>query len=297
MIQTSNTESTKAKPEYLRNGLVIGKGHLGSYLRGAWGCMQWNYEMADLTQGVLDKVKPSFVVNAAGKTNLNWCEVNGTETYRCNVIEPLRIFRLVRDHFKGEVPHFNLSSGCLFDGPYSKEGKPFSPYDEVSPASLYAWTKASCDALMTADWKGNFIIRPRQLYSGVNSPRNTLTKLIGYPKLLDTDNSMTSVRTVQNTIEKILETHFAKIYVPRIFHVYEKGITSPYKVGMLLAEAGLRDKPEILTKDQLDEFHKPKRVDTVLQDLKFEEIMGDLLPTVEQELRDNIQELKRNMGK
>ena len=50
--------------------------------------------------------------------------------------------------------------------------------------------------------------------------------------------------------------------------------------------AGLRAKPERLEKNDLDSWHKPKRVDVVLADPFFETLAEP--PRVEDELRRNI---------
>ena len=58
-----------------------------------------------------------------------------------------------------------------------------------------------------------------------------------------------------------------------IWNIYDKGIITPFEVGKILAETGLRQMPEALEKSELDTFHKPKRVDTVLYDERFEELI------------------------
>ena len=58
-----------------------------------------------------------------------------------------------------------------------------------------------------------------------------------------------------------------------IWNIYDSGITTPFEVGKMLAEAGLRETPIPLDKSELDTFHKPKRVDTVLYDERFERII------------------------
>jgi len=58
-----------------------------------------------------------------------------------------------------------------------------------------------------------------------------------------------------------------------IWNIYDKRITTPFEVGKMLAEAGLREMPMPLEKSELDTFHKPKRVDTVLYDERFERVI------------------------
>ena len=56
-----------------------------------------------------------------------------------------------------------------------------------------------------------------------------------------------------------------------VFNVYDRGVTTPYQIGVMLAEAGLREKPTRIEKTELDTWHKPRRVDTVIHDRRFEE--------------------------
>src|SRR5205814_707999 len=128
------------------------------------------------------------------------------------------------------------------------------------------------------------ILRPRQVYSPLASPRNTLTKLNSYPKLLDTPNSMTSADTIAKTIETALHASDTRVW-NRIMNVYERNASSPYEVGTLLAQAGCRKPPEKLNKSDLDSWHKPKRVDAVIEDKVFEELIDP--PTVQNELKRN----------
>ena len=270
--------------------LLIGKGHLGGFLKGRWQLpdeLHWTREMAELDDAALRRANPDVVVNTAGKTDLRWCEDNAAECFRCNTAAPLGVYRAIKSAFKAKVPFIHLSSGCVWDGPYRADGKPFQPFDPPTPACFYAWTKAACDALLRAEMTAPLLIlRPRQVYSPLRSPRNTLTKLTGYPKLLDTPNSMTSADTVARTIETAIELKGERQCWGRIMNIYERGITSPFEVGGFLAAAGLRSAPERLTKSDLDSWHKPKRVDAVIEDKFFEELIQP--PAVQEELRRNI---------
>lgn len=269
--------------------LLIGKGHLGSHLKQRWGVpdeLHWTSEMSDLSSFRLGSLAPDVVVNTAGKTDLTWSENNPSECFRCNVSAPISVYRAIKNSGLG-CAYVHLSSGCVWDGPYRQDGEPFGPYDPPTPACFYAWTKAACDALLMAEESRAhplLILRPRQVYSPAVSPRNTLSKLNGYPKLLDTPNSMTSANTIASTIEAAIKPHSAAW--GRIMNVYEKGTSSPFEVGSLLADAGLRARPEKMTKDALDVWHKPKRVDAVIKDEFFEALVRPA--TVQDELKRNI---------
>jgi dTDP-4-dehydrorhamnose reductase len=269
--------------------LLIGKGHLGTFLKRLWnlpGELHWTGEMAELNEKALIHLRPEVVVNTAGKTDLAWCEANANECFRCNVAAPLGVYRAIQNAFGTSVPYIHLSSGCVWDGPYRADGKPFQPNDPPTPACFYAWTKASCDALMLAEAHSPLLLlRPRQVYSPLKSPRNTLSKLNTYPKLLDTPNSMTSADTIAKTIAAVLSSSVRECW-NRILNVYDRGNSSPFEVGSFLAAAGCRQPPEMLSKSALDSWHKPKRVDAVIEDLFFEKLVKP--PVVQEELKRNI---------
>jgi len=278
--------------------LLIGKGHLGSYLQSLWQIpteLHWTREMEQLDAATLQRLNPEAIICTAGKTDLRWCEDNAAECFRCNVSAPVGVYRAVKKAFNNAIPYIHLSSGCVWDGPYRPDGKPFGPNDPATPACFYAWTKASCDALLMDEATAPLLIlRPRQVYSPLASPRNTLTKLNSYPKLLDTPNSMTSADTIAKTIETALHAIDTRVW-NRILNVYERKPSSPYEVGTFLAQAGCRSMPEKLTKSDLDSWHKPKRVDAVIEDLFFEELINP--PLVQDELKRNIASYARAIGR
>ena len=273
--------------------LILGKGHLGNYLaKSLPNAELWDGK--DIADFSMPNKEFKAVINTVGKTDLKFCEENPIEAFRCNATAPLSVYQKIAENNKTKgrrTKLIHISSGCLWDGPYDSKGKPFGPNSPVSPACFYSWSKYAGEAMLLKENLGYnwlHILRPRQLYSGENSQRNTLVKLMKYEKLLDTPNSMTSCETVSKTIQAILEHGDS----PRIMNVYELGIASPLLVGMMLNEAGLRAEPQILNKSDLDSWHKPKRVDTVLSDIHFERFVEP--PLLEDELKRNIEILKKN---
>jgi dTDP-4-dehydrorhamnose reductase len=97
---------------------------------------------------------------------------------------------------------------------------------------------------------------------------------------------MTSAETIASTIHALADG----AQPSRTYNVYDLGVTSPFRVGQLLAEAGLRKEPQRIDKAELDAWHKPKRVDAVLYDRAFEMLASP--PDIEAELRRTINVLK-----
>jgi dTDP-4-dehydrorhamnose reductase len=268
--------------------ILIGAGQVGSLLANSLQghtLTHWKNDIADLSTEEIARVSPDAVINAAGKTDLKWCEENAREAFRSNVEAPVELYQRILA-LKKNIRFLHFSSGCVWDGPYDENGKPFTPNHPARPAAYYSWTKAACDELLLNENPNSVaILRPRQVYSSLKSPRNILSKLLNYPGLIDTPNSMSSVEIIAKTVNYALTS--ANDWTG-IWNIYDKGITTPYHLGVLLAEAGLRDMPVKITKSELDSFHKPKRVDTVLYDERFERLLSP--EPVEDILRKTIKE-------
>jgi len=108
---------------------------------------------------------------------------------------------------------------------------------------------------------------------------------MNYPKLVDTPNSVSSITVIEKTLRYILNNE-----TNGIWNVYDRGVMTPFEIGEMLAETGLRDLPLRISKEELDTFHTPKRVDTVLYDERFESAINP--EDVQTVLRETIEELK-----
>ena len=149
--------------------LILGRGQIGSALAQDLTDFEvhvWPHDIDDLTREVIETIAPDAIINAAGKTDLAWCEANASEALRSNLEAPVQLYqRILRAAYPIRFIHF--SSGCIWDGPYNAEGNPFTPQDAPTPACLYSWTKAAADAmLLDLDPHRIAILRPRQVYSG-----------------------------------------------------------------------------------------------------------------------------------
>jgi dTDP-4-dehydrorhamnose reductase len=254
--------------------IIIGRGQVGTALCEALSeheIHQWTRDIDDLSSDDILKINPQAIINAAGRTDLKWCEENAREAFRCNVEAPVQLYQRItalnKDH-SHPFRFLHFSSGCIWDGPYDENGKPFTPDHPARPAAYYSWTKAASDLLLLKEDPSHVaILRPRQVYSSQRSPRNTISKLNSYPRLVTTPNSMSSMEVILKTVRHCLTSNTDW---NGIWNIYDKGITTPFEVGKMLAKAGLREMPQPLEKSELDTFHKPKRVDTVLFDERFE---------------------------
>uniref|UniRef100_A0A6U1NBW8 RmlD-like substrate binding domain-containing protein n=1 Tax=Fibrocapsa japonica TaxID=94617 RepID=A0A6U1NBW8_9STRA len=141
----------------------------------------------------LDEIKPTRVLCAAGVTgrpNVDWCESHKLETIRTNVIGALNI----ADVCNSRNIHCTLyATGCIFeyDAEHTIGGKGFTEEDKPNfDGSFYSATKGMVEPLLSL-YDTLCILRVRMPISDDLSPRNFITKIVKYDKVVNIPNSMT----------------------------------------------------------------------------------------------------------
>ncbi|CAN6573854.1 unnamed protein product [Malus baccata var. baccata] len=151
-------------------------------------------ERSQLMADILS-VKPTHVFNAAGVTgrpNVDWCESHKPETIRTNVVGTLTLADVCRDHGLLMV---NYATGCIFeydDAHPPRSGIGFKEEDTPNFAgSFYSKTKAMVEELLK-EYENVCTLRVRMpISSDLSNPRNFITKISRYNKVVDIPNSMT----------------------------------------------------------------------------------------------------------
>ncbi|KAK3244506.1 rhm1-like protein [Cymbomonas tetramitiformis] len=144
---------------------------------------------------LLDEVKPTHVLNAAGVTgrpNVDWCETHKIETLRTNVIGVLNLCDLCEER---GIHMTNYATGCIFE--YDKEhpegsGIGFKEEDEANfVGSFYSFTKALVESLIK-QYEHVLTLRVRMpITHDLTNPRNFVTKIANYDRVVNIPNSMT----------------------------------------------------------------------------------------------------------
>lgn len=150
------------------------------------------------------------VINVAGytgKPNVDVCEINKDDTLHGNVIwtQILTDWCMLND-----IPLGHVSSGCIYQG-RRKDGKPYTEEDEPNfcfahnNSSFYSGTKVIGEQIVKK-WNKSYIWRLRLPFEEKDNPRNYITKLLNYDKLLLAENSISNkfdfVKASIDTIEK-----------------------------------------------------------------------------------------------
>ncbi len=138
-----------------------------------------------------------FVINAAGytgKPNVDACEYHKGECLDGNAVLPGRIRAACEE---AGVAWGHVSSGCIYNGA-KPDGSGFREDDEPNfsfrapPCSFYSGSKALGEEVL-ADAPHCYIWRLRIPFDEFNSPRNYLSKLMDYERLLDARNSLSQL--------------------------------------------------------------------------------------------------------
>jgi dTDP-4-dehydrorhamnose reductase len=173
---------------------VFGPGFLGRRLAaGLPDAVLVQADVADVAavSSALRATGADVAINAAGKTgrpNVDWCEVHRDETWRSNVAGAAVLADVCGEL---DVHLLHLSSGCIFAG-LSPSAGGWREDDRPTPISYYAHTKLEAEAVLS-ERDGVAIVRVRMPIDGAPHPRNLITKLAGYPQVIDVENSVTVV--------------------------------------------------------------------------------------------------------
>ncbi|KAL0328388.1 UNVERIFIED_CONTAM: trifunctional UDP-glucose [Sesamum calycinum] len=140
-------------------------------------------------------IKPTHVFNSAGVTgrpNVDWCESHKTETIRTNVAGTLNLADVCREH---GLLMMNFATGCIFEYDAAHpEGSGIGFKEEDKPnftGSFYSKTKAMVEELLK-EYDNVCTLRVRMpISSDLNNPRNFITKISRYNKVVNIPNSMT----------------------------------------------------------------------------------------------------------
>jgi dTDP-4-dehydrorhamnose reductase len=135
-----------------------------------------------------------YVINASGytgKPNVDKCEEEKDKCIWGNVVIPQKVIE-----YCGllNIPYCHVSSGCIYQGRRS-DGNAFDEYDEPNftfkqnNCSFYSGTKALAEDVVKRYGK-SYIWRLRIPFDEEDNPRNYISKLLTYKKLVNFENSV-----------------------------------------------------------------------------------------------------------
>jgi len=141
----------------------------------------------------VDEIKPKYIINCAGVTgrpNVDWCEDHKPETLRSNVIGTMTLCDVA---FIRGIHVTNFATGCIYeydDAHPMNSDKGFTEEDTPNfTGSFYSYTKGIVEKLLRV-YPNVLTLRVRMPLSDDLHPRNFITKITKYEKVVDVPNSM-----------------------------------------------------------------------------------------------------------
>lgn len=151
-------------------------------------------ENREAVEAEIQKFNPNYIINCAGLTgtpNVEWCETHQQQTIRTNIIGTLTLVDVAYLH---GIPVTNFGTGCIYE--YDAEhplGSGIGYKEEDKPnfdGSFYSKTKILLEKLL--DCYPNVLnLRLRMPISSDFHPKNFITKISKYQRVINVPNSMT----------------------------------------------------------------------------------------------------------
>lgn len=201
-----------------------------------------DYTNRDVLRAALQRDRPEFLINAAGytgKPNVDACELHKHECLFGNAVLPGIVAEACT---AAGVPWGHVSSGCIYTGA-RPDGRGFTETDtpnftfRTNNCSFYSGSKALGEEVL-AGQPDVYVWRLRIPFDNVDNPRNYLTKLLRYPRLLEATNSISQ-------LEEFCAATFAcwEKRVPfGIYNVTNPGHVTTREVVELIKRAGVSQK-------------------------------------------------------
>lgn len=213
-------------------------------------------DAASLT-AFLREVRPRFLVSAAGYTgrpNVDACELHKAECLAGNAVLP----GVLREACEAAgVPWGHVSSGCIFTGDKGTgpDGRKIGFNEDDAPnftfrrdnCSFYSGTKALGEELLHGAERC-YVWRLRIPFDGFDGPRNYLSKLMRYARLLEAENSLSHLGEMVRSCWQLLERECPY----GTYNVTNPGYVTTREVAQLIGESGVGRKEFSFFRDEAE---------------------------------------------
>ncbi len=190
-----------------RKILILGKGFIGARLAEEMDCeasVRRINSLAD-AEDEIESRAPDILINCIGYTggkNVDDCEINLDKTLFANSFVPLM---LAEAALKRGVKLVHISSGCIYkhhpaDPPISEDAPPDFFGLAYSRSKIYSELALQ----RISDESGILILRIRIPLDNRPHPKNLLTKLLEYGRVIDVPNSVTYVPDFIDAVKHLL---------------------------------------------------------------------------------------------
>jgi len=201
--------------------LIFGEGFIGNRLQQEFGCRLSErkiYSFKDAEEEI-NKFTPEIIINCAGYIgkNVDDCELDKDKTLMSNTFVPIILSEVA---LQKNIRLVHISSGCIYHFDYSKD-KPIT--EDKAPdffELFYSRSKIYSEQALNllSEKYPILIIRIRVPLDNRPHPRNILTKLVGYKKVIDIPNSVTYIPDFVAALRHLIE-----IKAKGVFNIVNKG--------------------------------------------------------------------------
>lgn len=267
-------------------------------------------ENRESVEAEIKEFKATHILNLAGVTgrpNVDWCESHKEDTVRANVIGCLTLCDVA---FKNNVHVTNMATGCIY---HYDEARPQGTYDESKndwldggvfeetdepnfKGSWYSRTKGYVDRILLHSYDNVMTLRLRMPISDDLSPRNFVTKISRYERVVNIPNSMS---VLYDLVPLMMGMANAK--KTGLFNFTNPGVISHNQVLDLYTKYV---DPEFTYKNfTLEEHDKvviAKRSNNELSTKKLQAVATELeipLPDIKTSVAESMKRMKENLAK
>jgi len=170
---------------------------------GGWEVFTEKIDVSDLPalRFALKEIKPDAVYNFAGvrtEPNIDWCESHREETIKVNVVGVINAMLAALE--VGAYP-VQIASGCIYSGGTDK------PYSEEDEPNFYGSFYSRARIVMQNSLRELPVLqaRIRMPLSAKPHPRNLITKIAGFAKIISVPNSVTLMEDLWPSLETVSE--------------------------------------------------------------------------------------------
>ena len=218
----------------------------------AWSRSDVNYtDYIELQYNLYILGKGLHIINCAGyvgKPNVDACELAKADCVEGNILFPYMLAQLCNEKGYGLT---HISSGCIYGG-YDKHFTEDDPSNfDFQNGSFYSGTKALSEKIIKQNNPNAYIFRLRIPFDEHASPRNYITKLLSYDKLLNLNNSLSHRSDFARYSIDLIEQKVPK----GIYNITNKGFIDAKGVVELIKKYNLSNK-DFKFFDDIESFSK-----------------------------------------
>lgn len=215
--------------------LIFGKGFIGRKLQEAFDCnvtVRRINTFEDAEEEV-EKYNPKIIINCigyTGKNNVDDCEAEKGRTLLANTFVPIILGEV---SFRNNIKLVHISSGCVYHFDYEKQ-KPITEEDSPDFFNLfYSRSKIYADKSLQALFNvaNILIVKIRIPLDCRPHPKNILTKLLNFRRVIDIPNSLTYIPDFIEMLKHLLKVDARGVYntvnknslrYPELLKIYKK---------------------------------------------------------------------------